>query len=66
MRLQVRTTIVHSRGFADYILWNPFGNEGMGFDSFVCVESGAVAKPVMLQPGEEWVGEMRIVASPTN
>lgn len=38
--------------------------EGMGYDSFVCVESGSVVKPITLKPGEEWVGEMRIVASP--
>ena len=26
------------RGFPDSVLWNPYGNEAMGFDKFVCVE----------------------------
>lgn len=26
------------RGFPDSVLWNPYGNEAMGYDKFVCVE----------------------------
>ena len=35
-------------------------NDGMGYKSFVCVESGAVSKPVTVAAGAEWVGEMKI------
>ena len=59
----VKTTVEHTAGWTDYVLWNPYGNEGMGYDSFVCVESGAVTEPVTVAPGADWVGEMKIRAS---
>lgn len=55
------TSVTHVQGYDDYILWNPYGNEGMGYDNFVCVESGKVTQPVTLVTGAEWVGEMKIV-----
>jgi D-hexose-6-phosphate mutarotase len=58
-----QTQVQHVSGFTDYILWNPFGNAGMGYESFVCVESGVVSAPVTLQPGEAWTGVMKILAS---
>ena len=48
------------KGWTDYVLWAPFGNEGMGYETFVCVESGCVSKPVPVAAGKEWVGEMKI------
>ena len=57
---RVRTTVEHVKGWNDYILWAPVGNDGMGYKSFVCVESGAVSKPVTVAAGAEWVGEMKI------
>lgn len=57
---RVRTTVEHVKGWNDYILWAPVGNDGMGYKSFVCVESGAVSKPVTVAGGAEWVGEMKI------
>jgi hypothetical protein len=30
---------VNTAGYEDTVLWNPYGDEGMGFDNFVCVES---------------------------
>jgi hypothetical protein len=41
---------------------NPFGDEGMGFSKFVCVESVAFDK-VEVAAGAEWVGEMSLVPS---
>ena len=54
-------TISNKLGWSDTVLWNPYGNEGMGFDSFVCVESAQAATPVVLQPGEYWTGAMDVV-----
>jgi glucose-6-phosphate 1-epimerase len=52
--------IVNSAGWKDTVLWNPYGNEGMGYDNFVCVESVAFT-PVQLGAGEKWVGTMSLV-----
>lgn len=54
-------TISSSLGWSDTVVWNPYGNEGMGFDNFVCVESAQASSPVMLQPGEYWTGVMDVV-----
>lgn len=54
-------TISNQLGWSDTVLWNPYGNEGMGFDSFVCVESAQFATPVILQPSEYWTGAMEVV-----
>ena len=54
-------TISNQLGWSDTVLWNPFGNDGMGYDSFVCVESAQAATPVILQPGEYWTGAMKVV-----
>ena len=32
-------TISNKLGWSDTVLWNPYGNEDMGYDGFVCVES---------------------------
>lgn len=57
---RVRTSVTHTQGWNDYILWAPVGNDAMGYKRFVCVESGAVSKPVTVAPGASWVGEMKI------
>jgi len=31
-------TIIESTGFPDLCLWNPMGDEKMGWDNYVCVE----------------------------
>merc|ERR1711988_562990 len=51
-------TISSTLGWSDTVVWNPYGNEGMGFDSFVCVESAQASKAVTLGPGEYWTGAM--------
>lgn len=49
-----KTTVEHTKGWTDYVLWAPFGNEGMGYETFVCVESGCVTNPVTVKAGSEW------------
>ena len=53
-------TISNQLGWSDTVLWNPYGNEDMGYDSFVCVESAQASKPVILQAGEYWTGAMDV------
>ena len=43
------------------VVWRPYGDEGMGFDSFICVESAQASTPVVLAPGEYWTGAMDVV-----
>jgi len=54
-------TISNKLGWSDTVVWNPYGDEGMGFDSFVCVESAQASSPVVLAPSEYWVGAMDVV-----
>jgi len=53
-------TISNKVGWSDTVVWNPYGDEGMGFDSFVCVESAQASSPVVLAPGEYWSGAMDV------
>lgn len=52
-------SVLNTAGYEDTVLWNPYGNEGMGFNNFVCVES-VKFDPVSLPGGESWVGEMTL------
>jgi glucose-6-phosphate 1-epimerase len=36
-------TVSNTAGYEDTVLWNPYGNEGMGYNNFVCVESVKVS-----------------------
>ncbi len=36
-------TVSNGAGYEDTVLWNPYGNEGMGYNNFVCVESVKVS-----------------------
>ena len=36
-------TILNTAGYEDTVMWNPYGNEGMGYNNFVCVESVKVS-----------------------
>ena len=54
-------TIANKLGWSDTVVWNPFGNEAMGADSFICVESAQASSPVVLAPGEYWTGAMDVV-----
>eukprot|EP00980_Cylindrotheca_fusiformis_P027544 scaffold21033_cov168-Cylindrotheca_fusiformis.AAC.1 len=47
--------ISNQAGWEDTVLWNPYGDENMGFDKFVCVES-VKFDPVTLNAGASWEG----------
>lgn len=47
--------IVNEAGWEDTVLWNPYGDEGMGYNNFVCVES-VKFDPVTLDAGASWDG----------
>ncbi len=50
---------MNSAGWEDTVIWNPFGNEDMGYNNFVCVES-VKFDPVTLDGGASWTGEMAL------
>jgi len=47
--------VVNEAGWEDTVMWNPYGDEGMGFNNFVCVES-VKFDPVTLDAGASWDG----------
>lgn len=61
---------ISAEGFRDTVVWNPgealaASMDDLGADEhrhFVCVESGTIATPVTLAPGEEWSGAQRLQA----
>eukprot|EP00448_Togula_jolla_P015683 CAMPEP_0170586072 /NCGR_PEP_ID=MMETSP0224-20130122/9551_1 /TAXON_ID=285029 /ORGANISM="Togula jolla, Strain CCCM 725" /LENGTH=391 /DNA_ID=CAMNT_0010909597 /DNA_START=47 /DNA_END=1222 /DNA_ORIENTATION=- len=52
--------IVSGGGWRDVVIWNPYGDEGMGADKFVCVESAEIAQ-VRVVPKGVWEGTMNLV-----
>lgn len=56
-------SVMNTEGWEDTVVWNPYGNEGMGYDNFVCVES-VKFDPVTLGGSETWTGKMALKASP--
>jgi len=52
-------SVLNTAGYEDTVLWNPYGNEGMGYNNFVCVES-VKFNPVTLDGGQSWVGDMTL------
>ena len=60
----VRKLAIAQQGFEDAVVWNP-GEAGCaqladmpadGWQRMLCVEAATVARPVLLAPGESWVG----------
>ena len=51
--------VVNEAGWKDTVIWNPFGNEGMGYNEFVCVES-VKFDPVVLDGGSSWEGVLSL------
>jgi glucose-6-phosphate 1-epimerase len=61
---------VEKMGFPDIVVWNPwieksknmpdFGDEE--YPGMICVETGVMAKPVLLLPGEIWDGSCLLTA----
>jgi len=54
--------VLNTAGYEDTVLWNPYGDEGMGFNEFVCVES-VKFDPVTLAAGASWSGDMALKPS---
>lgn len=52
-------SVLNTAGWEDTVLWNPFGDEGMGYNNFVCVES-VKFDSVSLAGGESWEGVMSL------
>lgn len=52
-------SILNEAGWEDTVVWNPYGNEGMGYNNFVCVES-VKFDPVSLDGGASWEGRMSL------
>jgi len=55
-------SVLNTAGYDDTVLWNPYGDEGMGYNNFVCVESVKFDK-VTLAAGESWAGDMALKPS---
>lgn len=52
-------SVLNMAGWEDTVIWNPYGNEGMGYNNFVCVES-VKFDPVTLSSGSSWEGIMAL------
>lgn len=52
-------SVLNTAGWEDTVLWNPYGDEGMGYNNFVCVES-VKFDPVSLEGGASWTGDMAL------
>lgn len=48
VKTEQSTTIRNLKGWEDTVLWSPYGNEGMGYKNFACVESVKADTPVTL------------------
>jgi glucose-6-phosphate 1-epimerase len=65
-----RTLGISATGFSDVVVWNPGATkaaaladmEAGGERRMLCVEAGAVQRPVALAPGERWEGAQHLRA----
>lgn len=55
--------IISGGGWKDVVLWNPYGDEGMGYQGFVCCESASLT-PITCPPKCCWDSTLRLVAAP--
>ena len=59
-----RQLTVRQQGFEDAVVWNPAAEKCAtledippdGWRQMICIEAAAIARPVLLQPGESWAG----------
>ncbi|KAL1202908.1 putative glucose-6-phosphate 1-epimerase [Cardamine amara subsp. amara] len=66
-----KTIVVHKEGQVDAVVWNPWDKKvsDLGVEDyrrFVAVESAAVAKPITVNPGEEWKGLFQAYVVPSS
>mmetsp|Transcript_19902 Transcript_19902/g.25750 ORF Transcript_19902/g.25750 Transcript_19902/m.25750 type:complete len:307 (+) Transcript_19902:54-974(+) len=52
--------IINKQGYQDTVVWNPYGDEGMGASNFLCIESANVMEPITVSAGGNWVGELEL------
>jgi glucose-6-phosphate 1-epimerase len=60
---------LHAENLPDVVVWNPGPTKCAGFadlpadawQRFVCVEAGAIGKPVVVPPGESWFGRQTLL-----
>lgn len=63
---------LQQQGFADAVVWNPGPAKAArlpdlpddDWQSMLCVEAGAIARPVELAPGKTWSGMQRLALAP--
>ena len=55
----MQLSVLNTAGWEDTVLWNPYGDEGMGYNNFVCVES-VKFDSVSVGAGESWEGVMAL------
>lgn len=47
---------IDADGWRDTVVWNPHLTMEACYDKFVCVENARAGEPVVLKPGQSWVG----------
>ena len=60
---------VEQSGFRDVVVWNPGAEKcaalkdmpSDGYLAFVCIEAAVVGKPIVVGPGESWVGKQFLI-----
>mmetsp|Transcript_11725 Transcript_11725/g.18404 ORF Transcript_11725/g.18404 Transcript_11725/m.18404 type:complete len:368 (+) Transcript_11725:127-1230(+) len=52
--------IKSSSEWKDLAIWNPYGEENMGYKNFVCVENGVIHEPVELEADGIWSARVTI------
>jgi D-hexose-6-phosphate mutarotase len=63
-------TITKDSGLQDVVVWNPWVEKAAalsdlpddGYKEFVCIEVGAIRKPVRVEPGTTWSGSQTVLA----
>ncbi len=64
-----RTVLIRHAGFTDTVVWNPGAQKSLTFPDlkpddylhYVCVEGATVGTPVVLAPGERWLGSQSLL-----
>jgi hypothetical protein len=46
--------------WTDLVLWNPYGDDKMGYKNFVCIENAVAKDPAVIPVGEYWCSKVSI------
>ncbi len=68
---RLRELLIRQQGFEDAVVWNPGAAKcaalpdmpAEGYRHMLCVEAAAVEHPLVLEPGESWVGLQSLSAA---